>query len=80
MTTVSMVEFRRDAEAVIRKAMQGQRMILTYRGKPVLRLEPIENGEPREDDPIYHLDKLVPEDAKGGHLTNEEIDRIVYGI
>ena len=55
-------------------------MILTYRGKPVLRLEPIEANEVSEDDPIYHLDKLVPADARGESLTNEEIDRIVYGI
>lgn len=94
-----MVEFRRDAEAIIKRALQGQRMILTYRGKPVLRLEPIDDEEPSEDDPFYrlpdlaiddesavkddlifHLDKLVSPDSKGEPLTNEEIDRIVYGI
>jgi antitoxin (DNA-binding transcriptional repressor) of toxin-antitoxin stability system len=39
MDKVSMLEFRHDAESVIRKVEQGKRMILTYRGKPVMRLE-----------------------------------------
>lgn len=80
MTKVSMVEFRRDAEAIIRKAQQGQRMILTYRGKPVLRLEPILESAPSEDDPIYRLDKIAIQGTHAEQLTNEQIDQIVYGF
>ncbi len=79
MTTVSMVEFRRDAEAIIRKAQRGQQMILTYRGKPVLRLEPIVEPEASEDDPIYHLDKIGDQSTHAEQMTNEQIDQIVYG-
>jgi prevent-host-death family protein len=77
MTTVSMVEFRRDTEAIIRKVRRGQRMVLTYRGKPVMRLEPIADEEPSDDDPFYALPSHAVDN--GGSLTNEEIDQIVYG-
>lgn len=76
METVSILEFRHHAEAIIRKVGQGKRLILTYRGKPVMRLEPIENGKIGRDDPFYTIDRLaVP---LGRSLTNEEIDQIVY--
>jgi hypothetical protein len=74
-----MLEFRRDAEAIIRKAQRGQRMILTYRGKPVLRLEPILGDEPVDDDPIYHLDEIAENQTKAAELNNEQIDQILYG-
>ena len=77
MDTVAMAEFRRNAEAIIRKARQGKRMILTYRGKPVMRLEPISDELPDSDDPFYALAELA--DPKGKTLTNEQMDRIIYG-
>jgi len=76
MEKVSMLEFRRDAEAIIRKVRQGQRLIMTYRGKPVIRLEPIQTAAPRPDDPFYQLAQIAT--ANGKPLTNEEIDQIVY--
>ena len=77
MRTVSMLEFRQNALAIIKKAMRGQRMLLTYRGKPVLRLEPVVDEEqPSSDDPFYRLDQLA--DVKGKGLTNREMDRIIY--
>ena len=77
MKTVSMLEFRKNASSIIRRAMRGQRMLLTYRGKPVLRLEPIDDPEePAQDDPFYALAELA--DAGGESLTNAEIDRILY--
>ncbi len=77
MDTVSMAEFRRNAEAIIRKARQGKRMILTYRGKAVMRLEPISDELPDSDDPFYALPELA--DSRGKTLTNEQMDRIIYG-
>ena len=76
MRRISLPEFRRDAEAVIRQAQQGQRMILTYRGKPVLRLEPIREQAAASDDPFYSLGRLASRDADA--LTNEEIDKVIY--
>jgi antitoxin (DNA-binding transcriptional repressor) of toxin-antitoxin stability system len=76
MEKVSVLEFRRDALAVIRKVRQGKRLIMTYRGKPVMRLEPIAPRSPGPEDPFYKLAQLAT--ATGPPLTNEEIDQIVY--
>lgn len=78
MKTVSLLQFRRDAEGVLRKVQRGQRFVLTYRGKPVARLEPIPAAKISADDPFYTLCELA--DTNIEPLTNEEIDRIVYGI
>jgi antitoxin (DNA-binding transcriptional repressor) of toxin-antitoxin stability system len=75
--TVTMLEFRKNTGAVIRKALQGKRMLLTYRGKPVMRLEPIESGNPGKNDPFYALSALA--DSGGKSLTNNEMDEIIYG-
>ncbi len=76
MKKVSMVEFRLHAERVIRDAMRGEEMILTYRGRPVIRLDPIERPGCRENDPFYRLDRLA---AKNGEsLSNDEMDQLIY--
>jgi antitoxin (DNA-binding transcriptional repressor) of toxin-antitoxin stability system len=77
MESVSVLEFRRDAEGIIRKVQQGRRLILTYRGKPVMCLEPLAGGRIEPDDSFYRLGELAAGD--GESLTNEEIDQIVYG-
>jgi prevent-host-death family protein len=78
MERISMLEFRRHAASILRKARQGKRFILTYRGKPVLRLEPVRtDAEVSEDDPFYSLGRIA--EAGGERLTNEQIDAIVYG-
>ena len=77
MTSVSMVEFRRDAEGVLRRVRQGERLVLTYRGRPMARLEPWAPPVASTDDPIYRLAELSVEE--GESLGNEEMDAIVYG-
>ena len=77
MKSISMLEFRQSAEKVIAQIMKGQRMVLTYRGKPVARLEPISDDAVDGDDPFYALDQLA--DAKGRSLTNEQMDKTIYG-
>ena len=77
MKTVSMLDFRLHAERILAQVQKGQRIILTRRGKPVARLEPIRDTIPADNDPFYSLDKLA--DASGESLTNEQIDEILYG-
>jgi prevent-host-death family protein len=77
MDSVSFVEFRRDAKAIIRKVRQGKRLILTYRGKPVMRLVPIRPRTADATNPLYRIATLAVSEAAA--LTNEEIDQIVYG-
>lgn len=77
MKTISMLHFRQRADAVLKQVGKGQAFVLTYRGKPVARLEPIGTGTISNDDPIYQLDNLASPTAKP--LTNAEMDQAVYG-
>jgi prevent-host-death family protein len=76
MRSVSMLDFRRDAARVLAKVRKGERLILTHRGRPVARLEPIRDESIDPDDPIYSLCELA---ESAGSLTNRQIDEILYG-
>ncbi len=76
MKTVSMVEFRKNAEKILSQARNGESMILTYRRKPVLRLEPVLDDKISRTDPFYALGSLA--DSKGKTMTNEEMDSVIY--
>ncbi len=76
MKQVSMLDFRRHAEKIIAQVQRGERLILTRRGKPVARLEPIRNERLESDDPFYSLCELA---EPAGSLTNRQIDEILYG-
>jgi antitoxin (DNA-binding transcriptional repressor) of toxin-antitoxin stability system len=85
MKEISAVEFRRDMEAFIRKVQQGKSFLMTYRGEPAVRLEPV---VPTRDDRQSGADtllsfcelgeRLVPPGPQT-ELTNAEIDRLIYG-
>jgi prevent-host-death family protein len=75
MKTVSMLACRKNAEKIIAQVQKGQRMILTRRGKPVARLEPIMEETANGDDPFYSLSELG--DGGGTPLTNAQIDDIL---
>ena len=72
-----MLEFRQQAQKVFGQLRQGGRMVLTYRGQPVARLEPISDLQVDADDPFYALDQLA--DEKGRSLSNSQMDKIIYG-
>lgn len=71
-----MLELRRNAQSIIEEVQQGRRLVLTYRGKPMARIEPLESG-PVDEDPFYDLADLA--DAEGQSLTNREMDQVIYG-
>ena len=77
MKAVSMLDFRKGADAVLKQVCKGQAFVLTYRGKPVARLEPIRPTDVDADDPVYRLAELASDVA--GPLSNKEIDEILYG-
>ena len=80
MKTVTMVEFRRNAEGVLRRVARGERLVLSHRGKPAARIEPLSPAEAplSADDPALNLAAFaVP--GPGGPMNNEEIDRLLYG-
>jgi prevent-host-death family protein len=80
MKTLSMLEFRRNAKRALDAVRRGERLLLTYRGEPVARLEPVrpERVAVPDDDPLLRLQDFDVE-GPGGPLANDEIDRIVYG-
>ena len=41
MKTVTMLEFRKNAEGILRRVRLGERFVLSHRGRPAARLEPI---------------------------------------
>ena len=88
MKTITMLELRQNAEAVVQDLRCGRTLMLTYRGQPLARLEPVRPSaeEVTADDPLYLLggqaglakanSQLAKENAR---LTNAEIDRALYG-
>lgn len=78
MGRVTLVAFRRNAERILRRVGQGERLILTRRGRPVARLEPVDESKGVPNDPIYRLYELAR--PGGGSLTNAEMDRLIYGL
>ncbi len=76
MTTVTMLEMRKDPVRIIQQVRTGRTMLLTYRGKPVMRLEPFVEKVAPEEDAFY---RLADSAVQGGTtLTNDEMDETIY--
>lgn len=74
-----MLELRRHARRVFRAIQRGERLILTYRGRPVARLEPVRvSGETNREDPIFRIEQFA-EPGPGGKLARRHIEQAVYG-
>ena len=80
MKEITMVEFRQNARRALDRLRKGERLVLTYRGKPVARLEPVKSDTDAvpDDDPLLRVEEFAV-DGPGGPLSNEEIDQIIYG-
>ena len=80
MKTVTMLEFRRNAEAVLRRIAKGERLLLSHRGKPAARLEPVAApaSAALPDDPFLSIGRRETPSPKG-RTRHAEIDRILYG-
>jgi prevent-host-death family protein len=81
--TITLLEFRKNAAAILDRIESGEECLLTRRGKPSVRLVPAvapETDKLTDEDPVNHLGDYVgrAKDAKST-LSNEEIDRLVYG-
>ena len=76
MENVTMLDLRRNTRRIIMKARKGERMILSYRGKPVIRLEPFIEKIPEGDDPFFSLPEFSLEESE--ILNNKEMDALIY--
>lgn len=72
-----MPDLRRRAGEIVARVRRGETLVLTYRGRPALRLVPVQQEAPAEGDAFYRLPELA--DRRGSSLTNRQIDAIVYG-
>ena len=80
MKTVTMLEFRRNAESLLRRVAKGERFVLSHRGKPAARLEPL-HGPSMTDpgsDPLLNIARRATPSPKG-KTKHQDIDRILYG-
>lgn len=80
MKTITMLELRQRARSVVREVAAGQRYLVSYRGKTVMKLEPPDppRARPPKDDPFYRLADRAGN--LGESLTNEEMDRLIYEL
>ncbi len=77
MTTVTMLDLRRQAKSIVRRVAKGERLVLTYRGKPAIRLEPYgEATAVSPADPFYTLGEMAV--ADGQTMTNADMDKAIY--
>jgi antitoxin (DNA-binding transcriptional repressor) of toxin-antitoxin stability system len=80
MKTVTMLEFRKNAEGVLRQIARGERFVLSHRGKPAARLEPLGNpviNDPANDPFLGIASRAKP--SPTGRTEHSDIDRILYG-
>jgi prevent-host-death family protein len=79
MKTVTMLEFRKDAEGILRRVAKGERFLLSHRGRPAARLEPVSSSASGSaDDPFLTIGQRAVPSPKG-KTRHADIDRILYG-
>ncbi|HEV2394291.1 MAG TPA: type II toxin-antitoxin system prevent-host-death family antitoxin [Verrucomicrobiae bacterium] len=80
MKTVTMLDFRKDAEGILRRVAKGERFLLSHRGRPAARLEPVLTEGPARPatDPFLTIgQRALP--SPQGETLHAGIDKILYG-
>ena len=77
MKTVTMLEFRRNAEAVLHRVARGERLVLSHRGRPAVRLEPLAEAAASDDPFLTIADRAIPSPL--GSTDHQDMDQILYG-
>ena len=78
---VNMHDAKSRLSQLVARAEKGERITIARDGKPVAQLGPApKRKRPKlsPGDPLLNLDVFAV-DGPGGSLTNEEIDRTLYG-
>ena len=74
-----MLEFRKNAENILRRVKKGERFLLSHRGHPAARLEPVASPANLENDPFLTIGRRATPSPKG-KTRHSDIDRIIYGL
>jgi len=80
MSTITMLELRRSSAAVLGRLSKGESLILSHRGRPVARLEPVGKAnltDPGTDSFLTVGSRAVA--APKGPTDHRKIDAILYG-
>ena len=80
MKTVTMLEFRKNAEGILGRVRRGERFVLSHRGRAAARLEPISSARAADpaSDPFLTIGQRATTSPKG-KTRHTDIDRILYG-
>ena len=80
MRTVTTLEFRKDAEGILRRIARGERFLLSHRGRPAARLEPVATSGAHDlaTDPFLTIGQRALPSPKG-KTRHADIDKILYG-
>ena len=80
MKSVTMLEFRQDAEGILRRLAKGERFVLSHRGKPAARLEPLAPSPAADpaSDPFLAIARRAQPSPKGP-TPHADRDRILDG-
>ena len=75
-----MLDFRQNAQSVLRRIAKGERFFLSHRGKRAARLEPLATtrNDAASNDPFLTIGSRAAAGPKG-KTKHADIDRIVYG-
>ena len=78
---VNMHDAKTRLSQLVVRAEKGERITIARDGKPVAQLGPAPKRQRRglrADDPLLNLENFAV-DGPGGGLSNEDIDRTLYG-
>lgn len=75
-----MLELRKDPEGILRRVVKGERFLLSYRGRPAARLEPVMDNGPVDlaTDPFLTIAQRALPSPKG-KTRHADLDKILYG-
>ncbi|MEY2428517.1 MAG: hypothetical protein QOJ40_1402 [Verrucomicrobiota bacterium] len=78
--TVSMLKFRQNAKGILRRVAKGERFVLSHRGHPAARLEPIAPPASPDlvSDAFLTIARRASRSAKG-KTRHQDIDSVLYG-
>ena len=79
MKTVTMLKFRQNAEGILRRIAKGERFVLSHRGRPAARLEPLAGpAADAANDSFLNIASRAVRSPKG-KTRHSDIDRLLYG-